>query len=406
MKALFLTNEYPPHIYGGAGIHVEYLTRELAKRIGVEVRCFGEQDFSKGSLRAKGYAPPTAAFKKCDPRLKSPLAAFANGIAFNADPTKAHLVHCHTWYSHFGGLLAKMAYGLPLVITTHSLEPLRPWKREQLGRGYDLSTWVEDTALRAADAVIAVSRGMKTDILRLFDVDEKKIRVIHNGIDVEEYRARKNPATLRKYGIDPAAPYVLFFGRITRQKGIIHLVNAVKYLSPKTQVVLCAGQPDTPEIQREMEQSVRKVQKKRTNLRWIREWLDTRAKIEIYSHAAAFCCPSIYEPFGIINLEAMACGVPVVGSAVGGIKEIVEHGKTGYLVPLAQQKQSPFEALSPDRFARDLAAPLNRLLADDALRDRLGRASRRRVEQFFSWKSIARQTLELYKTLIRRGKNG
>jgi starch synthase len=400
MKALFLTNEFPPNIYGGAGIHVEYLSRELAKLMEVDVRCFGDQDENMGSLVAKGYRYDKRSFEQTDPKLRSPLSALSNCIAFNADPIDAQVVHCHTWYSHFGGILAKMGYGIPLVVTTHSLEPHRPWKREQLGRGYDLSTWVEKTTMEMADAIIAVSQGMKKDVLDLFDVEEQKIKVIYNGIDTDEFRPVSSRESLSKYGIDPDSPYVLFFGRVTRQKGIIHLVNAIQYLGPNIQVVLCAGQPDTPEIGREMEEKVKAVQKARDNVIWISEWVDKEPKIELYTHAAVFCCPSIYEPFGIINLEAMACGTPVVGSAVGGIKEIILHGETGYLVELEQHQEAPYEAVNPDKFARDLAAGINAIVADEALCRDMGAASRKRAEDTFSWKAIAQETLDLYKSLV------
>ena len=400
MKALFLTNEYPPNIYGGAGIHVEYLSRELAALMDVEVRCFGDQDVPGGNPRVKGYPAREDMFAATDSKLKSPLSALNRSIAFNADPVDAQLVHCHTWYTHFGGIVAKLGYGIPLVITTHSLEPLRPWKREQIGLGYNVSSWVEKTAMEMADALIAVSEGMKEDILRLFDVDEDKVKVIYNGIDVDEFRPVSGTGALEKYGIDPAKPYVLFFGRVTRQKGIIHLVNAIKYLDDDVQVVLCAGMPDTKEIGQEMEEKVRAAQAVRDNIVWISEWVDLESKIELYTHAAAFCCPSIYEPFGIINLEAMACGTPVVGSAVGGIKEIIRHGETGFLVDLQQQTESPFEAVNPDQFARDLAGGINTIVADASLRESMGRASRRRTEDVFSWKAIAQQTLDLYESLV------
>jgi alpha-maltose-1-phosphate synthase len=395
MKALFLTNEYPPHIYGGAGIHVQYLARELAKSIPIEVRCFGDQRV-EGNPAATGFTPDTTTFERSDPKLKSPLSAFANCIAFNAEPIDASLVHCHTWYTHLGGIVAQRAYGIPLVITTHSLEPLRPWKREQLGHGFDLSTWVEKTALESADAIIAVSEGMKDDILRLFQVDPTRITVIHNGIDTEEFLPATSADRVEQLGVDPEQPYVLFVGRVTRQKGIIHLVNAIKYLDPNVQVVLCAGQPDTPEIGQEMKDLVVAVQATRKNVVWISEWIDTPTKVELYSHAAVFCCPSIYEPFGIINLEAMACGTPVVGSAVGGIREIILDGETGFLVPLEQFQESPFEAKDPDRYARDLADRLNTVVSDPALRQRMGQASRTRAEDVFSWRAIAQETLELY----------
>ena len=401
MKALFLTNEYPPYVYGGAGIHVEYLTRELAKSIEVEVRCFGDQSSHDGNLVARGFQFDKADFGNCPTGLKSPLSSFSNCIAFNAEPVDAQLVHCHTWYTHLGGVLAQIGYGLPFVITTHSLEPLRPWKREQLGLGYDLSTWIEKTAMERADAIIAVSQGMKDDVLKLFNVDERKIRVIYNGIDTAEFHPVTTTATLKRYGIDPSVPYVLFVGRVTRQKGIIHLVNAIKYIDQNVQIVLCAGQPDTPEIGEEMANLVQAVQKQRNNVIWIREWVDAPSKIELYSGAAVFCCPSIYEPFGIINLEAMACATPVVGSAVGGIKEIIVHGETGYLVQFEQHRESPFEAVDPDAFARSLADPINRIVADPSLRRSMGEASRKRAEEHFSWHAIAQEVLALYRTLLK-----
>jgi glycogen synthase len=400
MKALFLTNEYPPYIYGGAGIHVEYLSRELAKLIEVEVRCFGDQAEKRDALRAKGYQFDKKVFEQCDPKLRSPLSAFSNCIAFNASPTDASLVHCHTWYAHFGGVLAKIGHGIPLVITTHSLEPLRPWKREQLGLGYDLSTWIEKTALEMADSIIAVSHGMKEDLLKFFNVQEDRIAVIHNGVDTEEFKPATGTDALKRYGVDPDIPYVLFVGRVTRQKGIIHLVNAIQYLNEDIQVVLCAGQPDTPEIGQEMTERVQAVQQTRKNVVWIREWIDQSSKIELYSHAAVFCCPSIYEPFGIINLEAMACATPVVGSAVGGIKEIIIHGETGYLVELQQHRESPFEAVNPERFSRDLAERINAIVQDEPLRVAMGEASRKRAETVFSWKAIAAETVGLYRRLL------
>lgn len=401
MKALFLTNEYPPNIYGGAGIHVEYLTKELAALMDVEVRCFGDQDIPAGNPQVKGYTADRAMFAATDSKLKSPLSALNQSIAFNATPVDAQLVHCHTWYTHFGGIVAKLGYGIPLVITTHSLEPLRPWKREQIGLGYNISSWVEKTAMEMADALIAVSEGMKEDILRLFDVDEEKVKVIYNGIDVDEFRPVSGQDALVKYGINPELPYVLFFGRVTRQKGIIHLVNAIKYLDENIQVVLCAGMPDTKEIGQEMEEKVQAIRATRANVIWINEWVSLEPKIELYSHAAVFCCPSIYEPFGIINLEAMACGTPVVGSAVGGIKEIIKHGETGFLVDLEQQQESPFEAVDPDQFARDLADSINKIVLNPSLRESMSQASRKRTVDVFSWKSIAKETLALYESLVK-----
>lgn len=398
MKTLFLTNEYPPHIYGGAGVHVEYLSRELAKLIQVDVRCFGDQDSHDGNLQVKGFGLDTTGWDS-PLNLKSVFGALQRCLDFNTAGIDASLVHLHTWYAHFGGILAKLNYGVPMVLTVHSLEPLRPWKREQLGHGYDFTVWLENTALRMADAVIAVSEETKTDLLRLFDLDPHKIHVIHNGIDLDEYRKIEAPDVLRKHGVDPGRPYVLFVGRITRQKGIIHLVRAIQHLDPGFQVVLCAGAPDTAEIKQEMEAAVAAVSQNRPGVVWIQSMLPVQEKIAMYSHADVFCCPSIYEPFGIINLEAMACETAVVASAVGGIKEVVVEGETGFLIPLEQQTESPFEAVHPEKFARDLAAAINKLMADPVLRDRMSKAGRQRAEDHFSWKSIARRTLALYKTL-------
>ena len=400
MKALFLTNEYPPHIYGGAGVHVDYLTRELARLIDVEVRCFGEQDAASDHLRVRGHDVDARRFAATDPRLRPALQALARCISFNAQPIDADVVHCHTWYTHFGGIVAKLAYDLPLVITTHSLEPLRAWKREQLGRGYELSSWLERTALEMADAVIAVSNGMREDILRLFPIDPARIHVVYNGIDTEEYHRVTTRAPLARYGIDPTLPYVLFVGRITRQKGILHLVHAIAHLAANVQVVLCAGAPDTPEIGDEMATAVREMQARRPHIVWIAEMVDKPSVIELYSHAAVFCCPSIYEPFGIINLEAMACGTPVVGSAVGGIPDIIVPEETGLLVDLGPQRADTSEPEDADAYARRLAAALNRLLGDDGLPRRMGAAGRARAVQMFGWAAIARQVKALYESLL------
>ncbi len=398
MKALFLTNEYPPHIYGGAGVHVEYLSRELAKLIEIDVRCFGDQDSESENLRVKGYSLDTTGWDS-PLNLKSVFGALQRCLDFNTSGIDASLVHLHTWYAHFGGILAKLNYGVPMVLTVHSLEPLRPWKREQLGHGYDFTVWLENTALRMADAVIAVSEETKNDLLRLFDLDPHKLHVIHNGIDLDEYQKVEAPEVLRKHGVDPGQPYVLFVGRITRQKGIIHLVRAIEHFAPGFQVVLCAGAPDTVEIKEEMEAAVAEAGKKRPGIVWIQSMLPVEEKIAMYSHADVFVCPSIYEPFGIINLEAMACETAVVASAVGGIKEVVVEGETGCLVSIEQQTESPFEAVHPDKFARDLAAAVNKLMADPELRRNMALAGRKRAEDHFSWKSIARKTLALYKTL-------
>ena len=400
MKVLFLTNEYPPHIYGGAGVHVGELSRELAKTILVEVRCFGDQRVEQGNLKVTGFELDTSDFT-CPEPLKSAFGAVRRCTDFNTMNIDADIVHCHTWYSHFGGILAKKNYRISLVITVHSLEPLRPWKREQLGGGYDFSLWIEKTALEMADAIIAVSGETKRDIERLFDVDPARVHVIHNGIDLKEYRKVTSTAALKRHGIDPNRPYLLFVGRVTRQKGIIYLVHAIQYMDPDFQVVLCAGAPDTPEIAKEMKDAVESATKKRSDVVWIAEMVDRNAVTELYSHAAVFCCPSIYEPFGIINLEAMACETAVVASAVGGIKEVVVDGETGFLVPLEQMRESPFEPRHPEEFSRDLAAKINQLMADPKLREKFGKAGRKRVEKKFSWSAIAQKTKALYESLTR-----
>jgi len=401
MKALFFTREYPPYVYGGAGVHVEYLASELSKLMEIDVRCFGNQDENSENLNVKGFPFENPVFDNTNDKLKAVLKTLSTGIQMNAGEIDADLVHCHTWYAHFAGIVAKLCYGIPLVITTHSLEPLRPWKREQLGRGYDASSWVEKTAIEMADAIIAVSKETKEDVLKYFDVDEDKIEVIYNGIDLQEYVVTKQTDTLEEYGIDKLKPYVLFVGRITRQKGIIHLVNAIKYIDPDTQIVLCAGAPDTPEIAKEMEVSVNNVKQSRDNVIWIDKMLDKKQVIQLYSHADVFCCPSIYEPFGIINIEAMACKTAVVASAVGGIKEVVVEGETGLLIPLEQQDMAPFEPVDPDKFSRDLANGINKLVKDDSLRYTMALNGRKRVEDIFDWKAIAKQVEALYKSLKR-----
>src|SRR5436305_8620212 len=400
MKALFLTNEHPPNVYGGAGVHVDYLSRELAKLMPIEVRCFGDQDYENGNLSVRGFDLETGDWS-CPKPLRSTFGAVRRCIDFNTQNIDAQIVHCHTWYAHFGGILAKKNYGIPLVITVHSLEPLRPWKREQLAGGYDFSLWVEKTALEMADAVIAVSGETKRDIERLFNVDPARVRVIHNGIDLDQYRKVDSIAALKRYGIDPNAPYLLFVGRITRQKGFQHLVRAIQFMDRGFQIVLCAAAPDTPGIAEEMKTAVERAKAYRHGIIWIDEMVDQKTACELYSHAAVFVCPSIYEPFGIINLEAMACETAVEASDVGGIKEVVVDGETGFLVPLEQMKESPFEATNPEKFARDIAERINRLMKDRRLRERFGKAGRKRAEENFSWAAIAIKTKKLYETLKR-----
>ncbi|WP_298340878.1 glycogen synthase [uncultured Algibacter sp.] len=400
MKALFYTREFPPYVYGGAGVHVEYLADELSKLMELDVRCFGDQDSDNDNLSVKGFPFDDGVFANSDDKLKSVFKTLSTALHMNADAVDADVVHCHTWYAHFAGIVSKLCYGTPLVITTHSLEPLRPWKREQLGRGYDASSWVEKTAIEMADALIAVSEETKEDVIKHFNVDENKVKVIYNGINLQQYVQTSESSTLDEYGVDKTKPYVLFVGRITRQKGIIHLVNAIKYIDSDTQIVLCAGAPDTKEIGKEMEDAVNEVKKTRNNVIWIDKMVTKEEIIQLYSHADVFCCPSIYEPFGIINIEAMACNTAVVASAVGGIKEVVVDGETGILIPLEQQTEAPFEPIDPDKFSRDLANGVNKVIGDKTLRETMAKNGRKRVEDYFDWVAIAKQVEALYKTLV------
>jgi glycogen synthase len=397
-KALLFTNEYPPNVYGGAGVHVEYLSQALARRIAVEVRCFGDQRVDGPNLAVRGYPRWEAARENTDPRFAAALDAFHRSLAMAKDTIDADVVHCHTWYTDMGGLVASQLWDIPFVLSIHSLEPLRPWKVEQLGNGYHLSTWMERTAIEHADAIVAVSKQTREDVLRLFDVRPERVHVIHNGIDPAEYRPTGKTDALQRHGIDPARPYLLFVGRITRQKGIIYLVDAILQLDPALQVVLAAGAPDTPEIGREMEARVAAVRASRSGVLWLREMLPRAEVIQLYEHAAVFCCPSVYEPFGIINLEAMACETAVVASRVGGIPEVVVPEETGLLVDLTLAPDT-FEPTDPAAFSAALAAAINRLAADPDLRARMGRRGRQRVLDHFSWDAIAETTLELYREL-------
>ena len=401
MKTLFLTNEYPPTIYGGAGVHVDYLSRELAKLMDVEVRCFGaerEERLNLPSLKATGFAASTDDYAS-PKHLQGIFSAIQRCLDWNSAGIDADIVHLHTWYTHLGGIIAKLNYGIPLVLTVHSLEPLRPWKREQIKGGYDFSCWVEKTAISMADAVVAVSRDTKADIMHFFDVPESKVHVIHNGIDLNEFQKINPGDVLARYGIDEAKPFVLFVGRITRQKGIIHLANAIHHMNRDFQVVLCAGAPDTPEIAHEMKCAVDAAQVTHGNVIWVEKMVPKEDLIRLYSEAAVFCCPSVYEPFGIINLEAMACGTPVVASAVGGIKEVVVHGETGFLVPLSL-KSGTFEPADAGSFEKDFAHRVNQLMKDPELRLRMAKLGRHRVESSFSWSAIASRTLALYEEVI------
>jgi glycogen synthase len=381
MKALLLTREYPPHIYGGAGVVVDQLTQALKRRMGVEVRCFGERQPAGDGVTVRGYTPWDRLKADADgPRFAPALETLSIGLAMARDPVDADVVHAHTWYADMGGLWIRTVHRIPLIVTLHSMEPLRPWKADQLGSGYLLSTWIEKTAVEAADRVIAVSGKMREDILQHFACDPARVVVIHNGIDPDRFRHTDARDHLERLGV--RSPYVLFVGRITDQKGIFHLLEASRLLPAGVQVVLCASAPDTPEI----EERLRKAVGTLPNVRWINEMVKHEVVTQLYSHAAVFCCPSVYEPFGLINLEAMACETPVVASAVGGILEVVEDGKTGLLVPPGKPEA--------------LAEALTRILDNPELARRMGRAGRARVEARFSWASVAERTEQVYAEAI------
>jgi alpha-maltose-1-phosphate synthase len=399
LRAALFTREYPPHVYGGAGVHVDYLSRELAKKIEVEVHCWGEQQSDNANLHVIGAQPWSEITNGTEGKFKGALEALSLNLTQIKALSGVDVAHTHTWYVSMAGFLAKKLYSIPFVLSVHSLEPLRAWKAEQLGSGYAMSSWMERTAILDADAVIAVSEGTKEDILRVYPVQPDRVHVIYNGIDLAEYQQTSDSTALTTYGVDPSVPYVLFVGRITRQKGVTHLADAIRYLPRDTQVVLCAGAPDTPEIAAELRQKVDEARAHSSRIVWIEKMVTKREAIQLYSNARVFCCPSVYEPFGIINLEAMACHTAVVASATGGIKEVVVDGETGYLVPFEQNPLTSFPT-HPDQFARDLAAKISELLADPQRCARFGEAGRKRVEQLFSWDAIADQTIELYRKLI------
>ncbi|MFO7249924.1 MAG: glycogen synthase [Actinomycetes bacterium] len=391
MRVELLTREYPPEVYGGAGVHVEYLARELRRLADVRVRCFGAP---RGEAGVTAYREPD--------RLRAANAALGvlgADLEIAADCADADLVHSHTWYANLAGHVAKLLYGVPHVATTHSLEPLRPWKAEQLGGGYALSCWAERTALAAADAVIAVSEGMRRDVLACYpEIEPDRVTVIHNGIDTDEYAPDHGTGALERHGIDPARPYVAFVGRITRQKGLVHLLHAARSLDPGAQLVLCAGAPDTPELAAEVNGLVAELRRARDRVIWIEEMLPRREVIQILTHARVFVCPSVYEPMGIVNLEAMACRTAVVATATGGIPEVVEDGVCGLLVPTEQHPDGT--PVDPDKFAADLAAALNTLLADPDRAAEMGERGRRRAVEQFSWRSIAEKVHALYARLL------
>ena len=394
-----LTREYPPHVYGGAGVHVEHLVAALGRHADVAVHRFAESDEpvageSYGAWEAlEGEQPDLAA-----------LRVMSTDLAMAAGARGADLVHSHTWYANFAGHLAKLLYGIPHVCTTHSLEPLRPWKAEQLGGGYAVSSFCERTALEHADRVIAVSEQMRNDVLSCYPrVDPERVVVVHNGIDVDVYRPDTADDVLRRYGIDPDRPSVVFVGRITRQKGVTHLLDAAAHLDGDAQLVLCAGAPDTPELAAEVRSQVTTLQAQRDGVVWIEELLPRPDVIQILSHATVFACPSIYEPFGLVNVEAMACEVAVVASRTGGIPEIVVEGETGLLVDVGPGDDPYGTPRDPAAFAGRLADALNRLVRDPQTSAAYGRAGRRRVEEHFSWSSIAARTAEVYASALAAG---
>lgn len=404
MKILFLTNEYPPHIYGGAGVHAQHLTGELLnleiEKPELDILCFGDQEKSEKNSRLLGIRGPSEqSFGAL--QHKKLLDPLYRNLVMVGSAGKADLIHCHTWYTYLAGCLLKQIMGIPLVITAHSLEPLRPWKKEQLGDAYHATSWLEKTALENSDAVIAVSEAMKSDMVSIYNINPDKARIIYNGIDTEHFRKTENPEILTKYGIDPQKPYILFVGRITLQKGIIHLVDAIPRLKKDIQVVLCAGAPDNDDIAQEMKQKVGNAKKSFGNdIVWITECLPEKDLVPLYSHASIFVCPSVYEPFGIINLEAMACETAVVATATGGIKEVVQDGQTGILVPFEPSGNGNGGPRNPEKFSRDLADAINSLLQSPEKIEKMASASRQRVEEKFSWKSIAKQTMAFYREVI------
>ena len=395
MRVALLTREYPPEVYGGAGVHVEYLGRELERLVDLSVHCWGADRIGATAYRPwdalAGPAPHMAA-----------LQAVSIDLLMAAGTEGADVVHSHTWYAQLGGHLAKLVHGVPHVTTVHSLEPLRPWKAEQLGGGYALSRFCEQVALEGADSVIAVSEDSRRDILACYPrIEESRVQVVYNGIDADEYRPDPGTRVLERFGVDPDRPSVVFVGRITRQKGVPHLVRAALDFHPSAQLVLCAGAPDTPEIGAEVAAGVARLQETRDGVVWIDQMLPKPDVIQLLSHATVFACPSIYEPLGIVNLEAMACEAAVVASATGGIVEVVDDGTTGFLVPLEQTAGS-IDPVDPEAFAAAFAERVNELVTRPELADRMGRAGRLRAIEHFSWPAIAERTVAVYSDALAR----
>src|SRR3954452_5489137 len=394
MRVDLLTREYPPEVYGGAGVHVAELVRAMRGDIDVVVRCFGKP---RDEPDTYAYLVPQQ-LAGANPSH----ATLGVDLQIAQDADGADLVHSHTWYANAAGRLASLLHGIPHVVTAHSLEPLRPWKAEQLGGGYRISSWIEREAFETADAVIAVSEGMKRDILRSYpSLDEGRVSVIYNGIDLEQWKPAHDDELLRELGVDPDRPSVVFVGRITRQKGLPYLLRAARQLPAEVQLVLCAGAPDTPEIMAEVSDAVKVLQQERTGVVWLDRLLSRRELSTILGSATTFVCPSVYEPLGIVNLEAMACGAAVVGTATGGIPEVVQDGVTGRLVPIEQVQDGTGTPVDPDRFVADLAAALIEVVSDPETARRYGEAGRRRAEEEFSWARIGAETRALYERVLR-----
>ena len=405
MRVDLLTKEYPPYIYGGAGVHVNELAKVLRPLADVRVHAFGgpREDAEPG---VTGY-PEIAELEGANAALKT----FGVDLEMAQGCQGADIVHSHTWYANLAGHLASLLHGAPHVLSAHSLEPLRPWKAEQLGGGYALSSWAEKTAYEAASGIIAVSNGMREDILRSYPaIDPERVKVVHNGIDLEAWKHPQGEdadvaaaATLKRLGIDPDRPTVVFVGRITRQKGLPHLLRACEQLPADVQVILCAGAPDTPEIKAEVEGLVARLREKRTGVVWIEEMLPRPELIAVLAASDVFVCPSVYEPLGIVNLEAMAVGLPVVGSATGGIPDVIVDGETGLLVPIEQVQDGTGTPIDPARFEADLAERLTTLVTDTEAAKTMGKAARRRVEEHFAWEAIAQRTMDVYNWVLAQG---
>lgn len=407
MRVDMLTREYPPYVYGGAGVHVAELAAVLRRSVDVRVHCF---DGPRDEPGVRGYAVPDV-LGAANPALQT-LGVdlqIVDGVgAVGDDGVASDLVHSHTWYANMAGHLAALLHGLPHVLTAHSLEPLRPWKAEQLGGGYAVSSWAERTAYEAATAVIAVSAGMRDDILRSYpSVDPARVHVVHNGIDLDGWRRPAGDEALaradevvRGLGIDPDRPSVVFVGRITRQKGLPYFLRAAERLPDDVQLVLCAGAPDTPQIAAEVTGLVERLRERRSGVVWVEQMLPRDELVAVLSHGTVFACPSVYEPLGIVNLEAMAVGLPVVGTATGGIPEVVDDGVTGRLVPIEQLQDGTGTPVDPDAFVADLAAALVEVVTDETTARRWGAAARTRVEEHFSWSAIADRTLEVYRAAL------